>query len=130
MDIFAHTTSPSFPACSGLSTTMIPFRTATITPPPCRDRGLCIELSKFFGRISEGLYVELKVLLSASDGSFVSEMIRMSSWVLCISSASSALLPLMLLAFSVPIRRLFRLAGDDERSWALGELVWVELALE
>ena len=50
-----------------------------------------MELSKFFGRISEGLYVVLKVLLSASDGSCVSEMIRMSSWVLCVSSASSAL---------------------------------------
>ena len=89
-----------------------------------------MELSKFFGRISEGLYVVLKVLFSVSDGGFVSEMMRMSSWVLCISSASSALLPLMLLAFSVPIRRLFRLTGDDERSCALGELVWVELALE
>ena len=110
---------------------VVPWRDrATITPPPCRDRGLCIEPSKFFGRISEGLYAVLRVLLSASDGRFVSEMIRTSSWVLCMSSASSALLPLMLLALIVPIRRLFRFTGDDERLRALVELVWVELAPE
>ena len=63
---------------------------------------------KFFGRISAGSYALLETFCSLFEGSFVSDIIKISTCVLLVSSASSARLPFMLLALRVPIRRLFR----------------------
>ena len=63
---------------------------------------------KFFVRISVGSYALLESFCSLFEGSFVSDIIRISTCVLLVRSVSSARLPFMLLALRVPIRRLFR----------------------
>ena len=63
---------------------------------------------KFFGRISAWSYALLESFCSLFEESFVSDIIRISTCVLLVNSASSARLPFMLLALRVPIRRLFR----------------------
>ena len=63
---------------------------------------------KFFGRISAGSYAFLESFCSLFDGSFVSDIIKISTCLLLVRSASSARLPFMLLALRIPIRRLFR----------------------
>ena len=62
---------------------------------------------KVFVRISVGSYALLESFCSLFEGSFVSDIIRISTCVLLVSSASSARLPFMLLALRVPIRRCF-----------------------
>ena len=131
MDIFAHTISPSLPALSGTSSATRWFFTAIMTPPPCIERGLWMEPSKFLGRTSEG-FIDMywysfdlgffeNSLISLSEGILVSEINMISIRVESANSANSALFPLMLLALKVPILKLFLCAGGRTLKVALEE---------
>ena len=67
--------------------------------------------SKSLGRTSEGLTAFSILLLSSSEGSFVSDIIITSIWVDIASSASSARFPLILLALKDPTLKLFFFGG-------------------